>query len=275
MRGREINNADGRVVTHAGKPQERCRLECANRNPDDMRWMRYVDGMHGSKLVLIAGLLALGCDKPAESTSAATATVTAAPAPTPTAVPSGPPLLTPALATEKAPDTYRVALETTQGNAVIEVTRAWAPRGADRFYNLVKIGYYDDIAFYRVTFEVAQFGINGDPKVTQAWREAYIMDEKPEKPNAKGMVTFARNASDTRTTQVFINLKDNAADFDHQGFAPFGNVVEGMDVIDKLSKEHGERPQQGYAPMKMMAEGRALIKKTFPKLDYIKKARIQ
>ena len=221
--------------------------------------------------------LATACDKPVESQATTASAVTKpAPPPKPSAsVPKGPPLLNPAAATEKAPDSYKVALDTTKGKAVIEVTRAWAPRGADRFYNLVKIGYYDDVAFYRVTLEVAQFGINGDPKVTQAWREAYIMDEKVEKPNAKGMVTFARRTSDTRTTQIFINLKDNAADFDDQGFAPFGKVVEGMDVIDKLSKEHGERPQQGDAPKKMVAEGNPFIKKTFPKLDYIKKATLE
>lgn len=230
------------------------------------------------KLVALLLLLSVvACDKPAESTTAsATASTKPKPPPKPSAsVPKGPPLLNPAAATEKAPDLYWVKLETTKGDAVIEVTRAWAPRGADRFYNLVKIGYYDDVAFYRVTLEVAQFGINGDPKVTQAWRDAYIMDEKVEKPNAKGMVTFARRQSDTRTTQIFINLKDNSADFDDQGFAPFGKVVEGMDVIEKLDNSHGERPQQGDAPKKMVAEGNPYIKKTFPKLDYIKKATIQ
>ena len=132
-----------------------------------------------------------------------------------------------------------------------------------------------DVVRHRPDVTLVQFGINGDPKVTQAWRDAYIMDEMVKKPNAKGMVTFARRQSDTRTTQVFINMKDNGADFDDQGFAPFGKVVEGMDeVILKLSNEHGERPQMGDAPKKMVAEGSEYIKKTFPKLDYIKKATI-
>ena len=235
---------------------------------------RFTRSFTQCRALAAAFTITVGCDAPAESAvSSATASTAPQPPAAPSAsVPTGPPLLNPAAATEKAPDSYKVALDTTKGKAVIEVTRAWAPRGADRFYNLVKIGYFDDIAFYRVTLEVAQFGINGDPKVTQAWRTAYIMDEKVEKPNHKGMVTFARSTSDTRTTQVFINLKDNSGDFDSQGFAPFGRVVEGMDVIEKLSNAHGERPQQQDAPKKMMAEGAAFIKKTFPKLDYIKKA---
>ncbi len=184
-------------------------------------------------------------------------------------------LLEPAKATAKAPEKYSVKLDTTKGEIVIDVTRAWAPNGADRFYNLVKVGYYDDVAFYRVTLEVAQFGIHGDPKVTAAWREAFIIDEMVKKPNQRGMGTFARRTSDTRTTQIFINLKDNAADFDDQGFAPFGEVVDGMDVIAKLSNEHGERPQMGDAPKKMVAQGNEFIKKEFPKLDYIKTAKIK
>ena len=233
--------------------------------------------------ILAATALALAaCDKPSETTSAgstsastaSTSTAAATAAPTASAD-LGPPLLNPKAANEKAPDSYKVVLDTTKGKAVIQVSRDWAPRGADRFYNLVKIGYYDDVPFYRVTLEVAQFGIHGDPKVTQAWREAYIMDEMVKQPNSRGRVTFARRGGDTRSTQIFINLKDNAADFDAQGFAPFGEIVEGMDVIAKLSNEHGERPQQGDAPKRMVAEGAAFIKKQFPKLDYIKKATIE
>jgi peptidyl-prolyl cis-trans isomerase A (cyclophilin A) len=230
--------------------------------------------------VFVLGLLALvatACDAPPETKSEpSAATTSTAPAPKPSAsVPQGPPLLNPKAAKEKAPDTYRVVFDTTKGKAVIKVTREWGPRGADRFYNLVKIGYYDDVAFYRVTLQVAQFGINGDPKVTKAWKEAYFMDEMVKQPNTKGRVTFARRGSDTRTTQIFINLADNSADFDDQGFAPFGEVVEGMDVLAKLSNEHGERPQQGDAPKRMTAEGAPYIKKQFPKLDYIKKATIE
>jgi peptidyl-prolyl cis-trans isomerase A (cyclophilin A) len=222
----------------------------------------------------------LGCDKPSETSAAASATGSATAAPQPAAkpsasVPKGPPLLNPKAATDKAPDSYQVELDTTKGKAVIKVTRDWAPRGADRFYNLVKIGYYNDVPFYRVTLEVAQFGINGDPKVTQAWKKAYILDEMVKQPNTKGRVTFARSTSDTRTTQVFINLTDNSGDYDEQGFAPFGEVVEGMDVIAKLSHEHGERPQQGDGPKRMVAEGAEFFKKQFPKLDWITKATIK
>jgi len=229
-----------------------------------------------SLMFLLAALAQSGCDEPPETKAEPSAVPTTSARAKPSAsVPTGPPLLTPKAATAKAPDSYRVALDTTKGKAVIAVTRAWAPRGADRFYNLVKIGYYDDVPFYRVTLEVAQFGIHGDPKVTQAWREAYILDEMVKQPNSKGRVTFARRGSDTRTTQIFINLKDNAGDFDDQGFAPFGEVVEGMDVIAKLSNAHGERPQMGDAPKRMVAEEAAYIKKQFPKLDYINKATIE
>ena len=113
-------------------------------------------------------------------------------------------------------------------------------------------------------------------KVNEAWREAYFMDEMVKHPNEARSVSFARRGSDTRTTQIFINLKDNSADFDDQGFAPFGEVVEGFDeVIAKLSHEHGERPQQGDAPKRMMAEGAPFIKKEFPKLDWIKSAKLK
>ncbi len=228
--------------------------------------------------LLVACLVfGLGCDPPADKTSATATSSTAAKTRTrkpPPPKPTGPPLLNPAAAKEKAPDKYKVQFDTTKGKAVIEVTRAWSPGGADRFYNLVKIGYYNDVPFYRVTLEVAQFGINPDPKVTKAWDKAFILDEMVRQPNHKGMVTFARRTSDTRTTHVFINLKNNANAYDDQGFAPFGKVVEGMDVILKLSNKHGERPQQGDSPKRMKAEGAPFIKKTFPKLDYIKKAAI-
>ncbi|MCA9625972.1 MAG: peptidylprolyl isomerase [Myxococcales bacterium] len=235
-------------------------------------------------LIMACGL-ALGCDSPppagqpadASASAPAAASVTAAPAASSSApVVEGPPLLTPKAATGTAPDSYDVVLDTTKGKATIRVTRAWAPRAADRFHHLVKIGYYDDVPFYRVTLEVAQFGIHGDPKVNEAWREAYFMDEMVKHPNEARTVSFARRGSDTRTTQIFINLKDNSADFDDQGFAPFGEVVEGFDeVIAKLSHEHGERPQQGDAPKRMMAEGAPFIKKEFPKLDWIKSAKLK
>ncbi len=232
------------------------------------------------RLSWLSACLLLACEARPESASpsATVAPAVSAPAPDPTpsvAVPDGPPLLTPARATATAPDTFIVDFDTTKGKVALRITREWAPRGADRFFNLVKIGYFDDVAFYRVTLEVAQFGLHGDPAVTAAWRDATIMDEMVKQPNTRGRISFARRSADTRTTVVFINLKDNAADYDAQGFAPFGEVIEGMDVVDKLSHEHGERTQMGDAPKRIVAEGNAYLKQAFPKLDYIRKATLR
>lgn len=221
--------------------------------------------------------LSVGCEGAPQQAAdpAPSASVAATPKPKPEAsAPLGPPLLDPRAAKEQAPEKYRVQLATTKGDAELEITRAWAPRAADRFYNLVKIGYFNDSAFYRVNLEVAQFGINGDPKITQTWGKAMLLDEVVKHPNEKGTITFARSTSDTRSTHVFINLKDNAGDYDDQGFAPFGRVIKGMDVIAKLSNQHGERTQQGDSPKKMIAEGAPFMKKTFPKLDYVKTAKL-
>jgi peptidyl-prolyl cis-trans isomerase A (cyclophilin A) len=212
------------------------------------------------------------CDSPAPAPGAPTTSAPAAAAPSVTATPEGPklpPLLDPKSATAKAPDRYRVAFDTTKGRFVVEVTRALAPTGADRFYNLVKIGFYQDMALFRVVKDfVVQWGIHGDPKVSQAWREAYIMDEMTRTANKRGTVTFAKGQPDTRTTAVFINLKDNSKDLDDRGFPPFGTVVEGMDVVDSLYNGYGEHPQM--AAKQIMERGNALLKEKFPKLDYIK-----
>jgi peptidyl-prolyl cis-trans isomerase A (cyclophilin A) len=228
---------------------------------------------------LVLLLLVSACEAPPPPT-ADSATVSAPPPPAPkvsaSAVPSGPPLLTPAAAVAQAPDKFQVELDTTKGKVVIEVIREWAPRGADRFFNLVKIGYYDDMAFHRVVKDFAvQFGIHGDPKVMAAWKDATIMDEMVKQPNDKGTLSFARRTSDTRSTQVFINMKDNRGELDDAGFSPFGKVVEGMDVVAKLYGDYGERTQEAPALKSFLAEGNAYLKKQFPKLDYIKKATIK
>ncbi len=186
-------------------------------------------------------------------------------------------LMDPASATATAPAQYKVKMKTTKGDFVIEVHRDWAPHGADRFYNLVKIGYYNDLAFFRVIKGfMVQFGISGDPAVNTVWREAKIPDDPTGKQsNTRGMVTFATAGPNTRTTQVFINYADNA-NLDSMGFAPFGKVVSGMDVVDKLEGEYGEGAPGGRGPSqgRLQSEGNAYLKANFPKLDYLKSASI-
>jgi peptidyl-prolyl cis-trans isomerase A (cyclophilin A) len=181
-------------------------------------------------------------------------------------------LKNPAALKERAPNMYKVRFDTSAGIFVIEVTADWAPNGADRFYNLVKNGYYDGCRFFRVVpgFMV-QFGINGDPAIQRNWEHATIPDDKVKQGNARGFITFAKSAApNSRTTQVFINYKDNSA-LNSQGFASFGKVISGMDVVDKIYSMYGEKPVQG----KIQAEGNAYLTQTFPKLDYIKKATIE
>ena len=178
---------------------------------------------------------------------------------------------------EQAPAVYKAKFDTTTGVFVIEVTREWAPLGADRFYNLVKNGFYDDNRFFRVISGfMVQFGINGDPKLAPAWRAARIPDDAVKQSNKRGNITFATSGPNSRTTQVFINFKDNAG-LDGQGFAPFGQIVTGMDVVDKLNAEYGEGAPSGRGPeqMRVQAEGNAYLNKDFPKLDFIKKATIE
>jgi len=175
---------------------------------------------------------------------------------------------------EKAPETFKAKFETSKGPIVIEVHRAWSPNGADRFYQLVKAGYFDDVRFFRAVKDfMVQFGLSADPKVTAAWRAASILDDAPSpstQSNKRGYITFAKtNQPHSRTTQVFINFKDNTF-LDRQGFTPFGMVVEGMEVVDKLHTGYGEAPNQGQ----IMAQGNAYLKETFPDLDYVTKATI-
>jgi len=171
---------------------------------------------------------------------------------------------------EKAPATFKVKFDSSAGPFVVEVTRAWAPNAADHFYTLVKNGFYDQARFFRVVPNfMVQFGLNGDPAVQSVWRSANLKDDPVKESNKRGYITFATAGPNTRTTQVFINFKDNAG-LDSQGFAPFGQVTSGMDVVDKITSQYGESPNQG----RIQAEGNAYLTKDFPKLDYIKKATI-
>jgi peptidyl-prolyl cis-trans isomerase A (cyclophilin A) len=185
-------------------------------------------------------------------------------------------LKNPASLNEKAPETFKAEFDTSKGKFVIEVHRAWAPNGADRFYNLVKNGFFDEVRFFRVLNNfMAQFGIHPDPGVMSAWRNARIPDDAVKESNKRGYVTFATAGPNTRTTQIFINFGDNAG-LDSQGFAPFGRVVSGMDIVDKLYNGYGEGAPQGAGPSqaRLQAEGNAYLTKDFPKLDYIKTATI-
>jgi len=199
----------------------------------------------------------------------------AAPAPAPKT--ANQKLMNPAALNAQAPATYKVKFQTSKGDFVIEVTRAWAPNGADRFYNLVKNGYYNGARFFRVIKDfMVQFGINGDPAVNTVWQKANIPDDPVQQSNTRGMVTFATAGPNTRTTQVFINYADRNAGLDGQGFAPFGKVVEGMEVVDALYADYGEGAPQGMGPDqgRSQSEGNAYLTKSFPNLDYIKTATI-
>ncbi len=177
---------------------------------------------------------------------------------------------------EQAPATYRAQFETTKGAFAIEVTRDWAPAGADRFYTLIRNGIYDGARFFRVLPGfVVQFGIPGDPAAAREWRAARIADDPVMQSNTRGTVTFATAGPNTRTTQVFINLGGNA-NLDSMDFAPFGRVVEGMDVVEKIYSGYGEGAPHGRGPDqgRIQAEGNAYLEKQFPKLDHIVSARI-
>lgn len=184
--------------------------------------------------------------------------------------------MNPSALNEQAPQKYQVAFETTQGNFVLDVERDWAPLGADRFFNLVKSGFYNGARFFRVLPGfVVQFGLPGDPALGQAWRSARISDDPVKQSNQPGYVTFATAGPNTRTTQVFINLGNNRS-LDSMGFAPFGRVTVGMDVVGKLYSGYGEGAPQGRGPEqgRITSEGNAYLEKQFPKLDYIKSATI-
>lgn len=180
-------------------------------------------------------------------------------------------------AAEQAPATYKVKFDTSKGPFVVQVTRAWAPQGADRFYSLVKSGFFDNVRFFRVISGfMVQFGINGEPSVMARWREAPIKDDPVTQSNKRGNITFATAGPNTRTTQVFINFVDNAS-LDQMGFAPFGRVVSGMNVVDNLNAEYGEGAPRGRGPDqgRLQREGNAYLAKEFPRMDFVKKATIE
>ena len=258
--------------------------------------------MHRLGLIALATLvLATGCNKetaaPADGPGAkpepaaaaeapkapAAAPAPKAPEPAPTAAapvtPPGvanPALKDPALALEKAPDLYKVKFHTTVGDITIEVHRAWAPQGADRFFNLVKIGFFTDIELFRVVPGfMAQFGIHGDPEISKVWRDASITDDPVKESNKRGYLTFATRGPDTRTTQMFLNLVDNP-NLDKMGFAPIGKVVEGEGILDRIYSGYGEGAPGGRGPnqMRVQFEGNKYLKAEFPKLDSILTATI-
>ena len=215
--------------------------------------------------ILLSGA-ALLAQTPAPKTAAKTAPKT-------TARPN--PLLNPAALTRRAPDLYRVKFATTAGDFTVEVHRDWAPLGADRFYNLVRNGFFTQETFFRVVPNfIVQFGLSGNPAINHAWEHANIKDDPVTQHNARGTVVFAKTpAPNSRTTQLGINLRDNTSSLNppaQQGFAPFGTVTEGMENVDKIFPGYGERPQQDQ----IQEKGDAYLKPNFPNLTRITSATI-
>ncbi len=183
---------------------------------------------------------------------------------------SRPSLLKPATLNAQAPSLYKVKFTATNGDFVIEVHRDWAPLGADRFYNLVRNGFFTNAAFFRVMPGfIVQFGLNASPAVNKVWHDATIQDDPVTHPNNRGSLVFASAGPNTRTTQLFINYNDNAK-LDKMGFAPFGTVVEGMQTVDRIYSGHRETPSQDL----IVSKGDAYLKKEFPDLDKIKLAQV-
>ncbi len=179
-------------------------------------------------------------------------------------------LLTPDSLTATAPDIFQARFETSKGDFVIEVHREWSPNGADRFYNLVANGFYDDVRFFRVVAGfMAQFGIHGDPEVAAAWRGQSIPDDPVMQSNTRGFVTYAKSGPDTRTTQIYINYGDNSR-LDEMGFAPFGQVVEGMDVVDAIYSGYGDFQPRAS----MQSRGNEYLRADYPNLDFVIRATI-
>ena len=204
------------------------------------------------------------------ASSAAQATGPRAKAAAPSAAKAGPSLLSPASLTARAPAEYKVKFTTTGGEFVVDVHREWAPLGADRFYNLVRRGFFTNASFFRVVPGfVVQFGLNANPAINKVWKEARIQDDPVKQSNRRGTLVFATAGPNTRTTQLFINFGDNGR-LDGMGFAPFGEVIEGMGVVDKIYAGYGEQPRQDL----ITAQGDAYISQNFPKIDKIKFARV-
>jgi peptidyl-prolyl cis-trans isomerase A (cyclophilin A) len=175
-----------------------------------------------------------------------------------------------------APATYKVKFETTSGDFVVEVHRDWAPMGADHFQELVAAKFFDQCRFYRVVKRfVVQWGVSGDPLVNRKWGTLTIKDDPPKQKNLKGTIAYAKEGVNNRTTMVFVNLADNPR-LDSTGFAPFGKVIAGMDVVEKLFAGYGDTPPRGEGPdpTKIQMQGNSYLEGRFPRLDYIKKATI-
>jgi cyclophilin family peptidyl-prolyl cis-trans isomerase len=185
--------------------------------------------------------------------------------------PFDPALLTPSALTARAPAEFDVKFVTTKGEFTVHITREWAPRGADRFYNLVKHHYFDGCPFFRVIAGfMAQFGLTPYPEVNKAWMNANIQDDPAKASNTRGKASFAMAGPNTRSTQLFINFADRNAQLDKSGFAPLGEVTAGMEVVDKLNSEYGDNADQG----KITMEGRAFLKSKMPNLDYMNTVRL-
>jgi peptidyl-prolyl cis-trans isomerase A (cyclophilin A) len=236
-------------------------------SPGSIRMKRHLH------LAVAICLTTLACEEKVDQPAPARPAVASAPVPAPSLVPApsaapiDPALLDPSAAKATAPARFKVKFATTKGDFVVEVTRAWAPLGADRFYNLVKLGFFTDIGCFRVVPGfVVQFGIHGNPAVSKAWKEASIKDDKKSKQsNKKGTLTFAKSGPDTRTTQLFINYRDNAR-LDADGFTPFGIVIQGMEVVEAINKEYEQQPDQEM----IFAQGNSYLHDIFRRLDYIK-----
>ncbi|MGB5811522.1 MAG: peptidylprolyl isomerase [Polyangiales bacterium] len=225
--------------------------------------------MRNAVLLILAGALLVlgGCPKNETTNTAPPAEKSPADAPEEAKLPDDEP--------NKAPDRYTVELDTTKGPIIIDVHRDWAPHGADRFYELVNAGYFNDVAFFRVISGfMAQVGISGDPAQNTIWREKRIPDDPVKGTNSRGTVSFATSGPDSRTTQFFINFGDNSR-LDGMGFSPFGKVQD-MTVVDALYSGYGEGAPGGRGPSqgRLQSEGNAYLKKDFPKLDYIKSAKV-
>lgn len=187
------------------------------------------------------------------------------------------PLFAPKRLTETAPADFRVRLETSAGDVVIAVHRAWAPNGADRFYNLVKNGFYDDTRVYRILPGfMAQFGLNGDGRVNVAWKNSIIVDDPVVQSNTRGRVSFAKGGPNSRTTELFVNLRDNPT-LDDRGFSPIGEVVEGMDVVDRFYDGYGDGPPRGDGPYQaqVQVQGNTYLDAEFPELTKIVRATVE
>jgi peptidyl-prolyl cis-trans isomerase A (cyclophilin A) len=217
-----------------------------------------IGAMRNSLLILSAAALVIGCS-PSPEPAKAPATVEA---------PKGP---------VRAPDTFQAKFETTKGEFTVEVVRAWAPHGADRFYDLMEHRFFDGARFYRVVKKfLVQFGVSKDPKANQLWGQLKLADDPPRQSNKRGFVAFAQQGPNSRTTQVFINLADNSKMLDKSGFVPFGRVVSGMDVVEQLYAGYGDMPPRGEGPdaAKYGMMGEEYVERSFPKLDTIRSVRV-